>query len=309
MNCDWMKENVVLYIYDELADDAKYEFEHHMQHCLGCRKEVESALAFKDDLAVLPVREVSPNLLTASRMKLQESLESAEQSRGFSRFFFDFAGWMHQVRMAPALTVALLMVGFAGGSLATYRMTSVHPPLTSSSVTPITSEADVAGIESIVPTDANHVTIKYATLEPQTLQGSTDDPKIQQLLLLATHNNRNSGVRLDSVDLLSHKADDNAVREALVYALRYDKNPGVRLRSLDGLKGYVKDDVHVRDAILEALMHDTNSGVRNEAISMLDQVRADMTVREALEFLVKHDKDAFIRTQARRYLENTPDME
>jgi hypothetical protein len=303
-----MKENVVLYIYDELADDAKYEFEHHMQHCLGCRKEVESALAFKNDLAVLPVQEVSPTLLTASRMKLQESLESAEQSRGFSRFFFDFAGWMQQARMAPALTVALLMVGFAGGSLATYRMTNSHPQL-SNGGTPVTREADIAGIESIVPTDANHVTIKYATLQPQTLQGSTDDPKIQQLLLLATRNNRNSGVRLDSVDLLSHKTDDNAVREALVYALRYDKNPGVRLRSLDGLKGYVKDDVQVRDAMLEALMHDTNSGVRNEAISLLDQVRADMSVREALEFLAKHDKDTFIRTQARRYLENTPDME
>ena len=30
MNCDWVKENVVLYIYDELADDARHTFEHHV---------------------------------------------------------------------------------------------------------------------------------------------------------------------------------------------------------------------------------------------------------------------------------------
>jgi hypothetical protein len=309
MNCDWIKENVVLYIYDELADDAKYEFEHHAQHCLACRKEVESARAFKNDLAALPVQDASPNLLAASRIRLQESLESAQQSRGFSRFVFDFAGWMQQARMAPALTVALLMVGFAGGSLATYRMMKVPGPEAADHAMPPTSEADIAGIESVVSNDPNHVTIKYATLQPQSLQGSTDDPKIQQLLLLATRNNRNSGVRLDSVDVLTHRTADNAVREALVYALRYDKNPGVRLRSLDGLKSYVKNDVHVRDAVLEALMHDSNGGVRAEAVGLLDEVRADMTVREALKYLVQHDKDPFIRTQAQRSLENTPDME
>ena len=35
MTCDWTKENVVLYIYGELADDAKFEYEQHVRHCLG----------------------------------------------------------------------------------------------------------------------------------------------------------------------------------------------------------------------------------------------------------------------------------
>ena len=310
MNCDWIKENIVLYIYDELADDAKYEFEHHVQHCLGCRKEVDSAMAFKNDMAVLPVQEVSPNLLASSRMRLQESLEHAQQSRGFNRFFFDFAGWMNQSRMAPALTLALLMIGFVGGSLTTYRLahTDSERPNVITDQGPV-GQADIAGIQSVVPTDNNQVLIKYDTLQPQTIQGSTNNPKIQQLLLLATRNNRNSDVRLGSVDVLTHQAEDDAVREALIYALRYDKNPGVRLRALDGLKGYVKNDVHVRDAVLEALMHDSNAGVRSEAIGLLDQVRADMSVREALQVLAQHDKDKFIRTQSKRYLEDTPDLE
>lgn len=74
MNCDWTKENVVLYVYNELADDAKFEFEQHVRHCLGCRRELDAALEFKENLGALPVKEVSPNLLAANRMQLQEAL-------------------------------------------------------------------------------------------------------------------------------------------------------------------------------------------------------------------------------------------
>ena len=51
MTCDWTKENVVLFIYGELADDAKFEYEQHVRHCLGCRRELDTALAFKAALA------------------------------------------------------------------------------------------------------------------------------------------------------------------------------------------------------------------------------------------------------------------
>src|SRR5215510_13574794 len=125
MNCDWTRDNLVLYLYEELADDAKFEFERHVQQCLACRQELESAREFKSNMASFPVQEVSPNLLAANRMELQEALEHAEQSRGgWGMFVFDFAGWMHQLKLAPALTAALLIIGFAGGVGTTYRMMS-----------------------------------------------------------------------------------------------------------------------------------------------------------------------------------------
>src|SRR5260370_40754448 len=104
---------------------------------------------------------------------------------------------------------------------------------------------------------------------------------------MAARSNRNSGVRVDSIDILKSQPEDNAVREALVYALRYDRNPGVRLKALEGLKSYVKDDVHVRDAVLEALMHDSNAGVRSEAITLLDPVKADSSVRDTPQALAE----------------------
>jgi HEAT repeat protein/putative zinc finger protein len=307
MKCDWTKENVVLYMYDELPDDAKFEFMHHVQHCADCKRELEAAQAFKEEMSAAPVPEVSPNLLASSRMQLQEALEHAEQNRSFlGMFIFDFAGWMHQIKLAPALTAALLILGFAGGSITTWRLgTDRGGPLVSGpSATP--QDLNVAAIDSIV-TDpsSNQVTIKYDTLRAQTLEGSTNDPRIQQLLLLAARSNRNSDVRLGSIDLLKSKVQDNDVRDALISALRYDKNPGVRLKALDGLKGYVKDDIHVRDAVLEALLHDSNAGVRSEAISLLDPVKADSSVREALQVLAARDSNQYIKAQSQKYLEST----
>ncbi len=303
MNCDWTKDNIVLYIYDELADDAKFELENHIQRCVPCKHEVESALALKQNMSLMPVREISPNFLAASRMKLQEALEHAEQSRGLRRFVFDFAGWLHQIKLAPALTVALLMIGFAGGALTAYRL---HPDPKGLDHQEPPTEASIAGVQSIVPDPStNRISIKYDTLHEQTIEGYANDPKIQQLLLLGTRNLQNPGVRQDAIGVLTQKPEDNDVREALIYAVRYDKNPGVRLRALDGLKDHVRDDVHVRDAVLEALMHDTNAGVRQEAISLLDPVKADMSVREALRVLADHDQNKFIRSESRRVLAST----
>ncbi len=308
MNCGWIKDNIVFYIYDELADDARFEFEQHVRQCVGCRAELDASLEFKEGMAALPVKEISPNFLAANRMHLQEALEHAEQSRTiFSSFIFDLTGWMHQIRLAPALTAALLILGFAGGVGTTYKMMERH--VVGAVAPQMEDTASIAGIESITPeVNSNQVSIKYNTLQPQTKRGAVTDPYIHQLLLLAAQN-RNSAVVLDSLDVLSRRPEDNAVREVLVYALRNDKNPGVRLRSLEALKGYVKDDVRVRDAVVEALVNDNNAGVRQTAISLLDSVKADSSVRSVLTVLSQRDPNKFIREESRRYLASTPHLD
>jgi anti-sigma factor RsiW len=310
MNCDWTRDNIVLYIYEELPDDAKFTFERHIQHCVACRKQLESAREFKDNMAAFPVEEISPNFLTSCRMELQEALEHSHQSRGWGRFVFDFAGWMHQIKLAPALAAALLIIGFAGGTITAYNMLP-HTQGATDGPPQGPVMANVAAIDSVVvPADnSNQVTIKYDTLSPQTYSGDINDPNIRNLLLLATRNTRNSAVALDSIDILKSKPEDNVVREALIYALRYDRNPGVRLKALGGLKSYVKDDVHVRDAVLEALMHDSNAGVRAEAIGLLDPVKADSSVRDTLLVLAERDQNNYIRSESKRILGSTPNLD
>jgi hypothetical protein len=306
MNCEWVKSNVIDYIYDELADDSRYELEQHLGRCAGCAKEAESARAFKQSLSVLPRVEPSPNLLASARMHLQEALETTEQGFGWQRFF-DPAAWLRQVKFSPALAAVILMIGFGAGIATTF---SIKGPSKTPAPGAAPTEAAIAGIRSISQEPgSNKVQIQYETLQRASQEGSLDDPHIQELLLYAARNNPNSGLRMDSIDLLTTKPDDNRVREALMYALRYDRNPGVRLKALEGLRPYVSGDVRVRDAVLEALVNDPNPGVRTEAIQSLQPVSADGSVRVALEGLAARDKNDFIRKESRRVLNTLPDID
>jgi HEAT repeats/Putative zinc-finger len=310
MKCEWVKENVLLYVYNELADDARFELEQHLARCADCAAELKTTRKFHAMLSELPVEEPSPNLVAASRMRLQEGLETAEQGKFWHRLIFDPAAWLRQVRFAPALAAAIFIVGFAGGIGTTYKVVNSNGAAISSGSAMAPAESSITGIQSISQDPgSNHISIKYNTVSTQEAQGSLNDQRIQQLLLFAARNNYNSGVRMDSVDLLTQEPDNTHVREALIYALRYDSNPGVRLKAIDGLGPYVKSDPRVRDAMLEALVHDSNPGARTEALRLLEPVRADSSVRSVLKELAHDDQNQFIRSQARIMLAQLPEFD
>jgi HEAT repeats/Putative zinc-finger len=308
MKCEWVQENILLHVYNELPDDARYELEQHLARCADCATELKAARKFHATLSDLPVAEPTPNLLAASRMRLQEALETTTQSGVWRRLVFDPAAWFHQIRFSPALAAVILMVGFSGGVGATYKALKGARPDVLPADGPVT-ESSIGGIRSITPQPGNQVSIKYDSISPQETHGSLNDQRIQQLLLFAARNNYNSGLRMDSVDLLTQQPNDTHVREALIYALRYDSNPGVRLKALEGLGGYVKDDVRVRDSVLEVLMQDSNPGVRIQALHLLDPVRADSSVRVVLQKLAESDQNPYIKSQARLKVAQLPEID
>jgi len=308
MKCEWVRENILLHIYNELPDDARFELEQHLARCTDCAIELKAARKVHATLSEFPVEEPSPNLMASSRMRLQEALETAEQGGWWQRLIFEPAQWLHQLQFAPALAAAIFMVGFAGGIGATYQMMKDRGVIAPSVQAP--EQASVTGIQSISQQPgSDQISIKYNTTSTQEAQGSLNDQRIQQLLLFAAHNNYNSGVRMDSVDLLTQEPNKTHVREALIYALRYDSNPGVRLKALAGLGPYVKDDVQVRDAVLEALLNDGNQGLRTEALHLLQPVRADGSVRNALQRLAQGDPNQYIKSQAKSQLAQLPEID
>ena len=313
MNCEWVRNNAFLYAYDELPDDQRFEFEQHVNRCPACAEEVKALRGLREVMSAAPLLEPSASLLADSRMKLQEQLEIAQQERGWKRWFFDPFAMLGNMKFSPALAAVILMVGFAGGAGVAYKLAAGR--VLNSGTTGITagvngSELSIAGIRDIQQDpNTNTVSIKYDTLQPQTAEGNLNDQRIQQLLLYAARNNVNSGVRLNSVDLLTQKPEDAKVRDALEASLRYDSNPGVRLKALEALTPYVKDDSTVRDVVLEALLHDNNPGVRSMALQTLEPVRADSAVRMELQFLADKDKDEAIKRQAQAMLATLPEID
>jgi hypothetical protein len=321
MKCEWVRENIVLQVYGELADDARHELEQHVMRCADCAAELKAeqefhALLTKSRAADPLMNDPSPNLLAASRMRLQEALETAKQGSFFSRLAFDPSNWLRQVRFSPALASVILIFGFAAGIMTTREIYKPHPtgtgPLVAATSENSTApaEASIAGIQSVTQEPGtNQISIKYNTVSTQEAQGSLNDERIQQLLLYAARNNYNSGVRMDSVGLLTQNPTDTHFRDALIYALQSDSNPGVRFKALDGLGPYVKDDTNVRDAVLRALVNDTNPGVRTEALRMLEPVKADGSVRGVLMTLAAKDSSQYIKSQARTLLAQLPEID
>ncbi|MGZ4731565.1 MAG: HEAT repeat domain-containing protein [Terriglobales bacterium] len=308
MKCEWVQENILLHIYNELPDDARYELEQHVARCTDCAAELKSARQLHATLSQFPVEEPSPNLVTASRMRLQEELETTEQGGFWQRLVFDPGAWLRPIKLAPALAAAIFIVGFAGGIGATYQVMNGRNPVDLTSATP--AESSITGIQSISQQPgSSQISIRYNTVSTQEAQGSLNDRRIQQLLLFATRNNYNPGVRMDSVDLLTQTPNDIRVREALLYALRYDSNPGVRLKAIEGLGSYVRNDVRVRNAVLEALVNDSNPGLRTEALHLLEPVRADSSVRVVLQKLAESDQNLYIRSQARNVLSQMSEID
>jgi hypothetical protein len=300
MNCDWVQENIALYMYNELADDARHELEGHVERCSECAAELKAMRAFHGEMSDLPQLEVTPNLLASARIRLSEALETVSQRRGW-RWAMDPMALLRQMRFSPALAAVIFMVGFGGGIGAMYRMSaSLHGGSLSVEQQ---QEASISGIRNIVQEPgSSHVRIDYERALPETVRGSVSDPQIQALLVMASRSAANSGLRMDSLALLRQKPDDPAVRESLVYSLRSDSNPGVRLKAEEALTPMVKQDIRVRNAMLESLLNDNNPGVRAGALKALETVRDDTGVRQALTQLAKEDPNEFIRQESARVL-------
>src|SRR5690349_10142812 len=202
MKCEWVRQNIVFYVYDELPDDARHELEQHVARCATCMAELSATKSFRVEMAKSPLPEPSPNFLSDSRMKLQEALESAEQGGWWSRLVFEPVNWLNQIRFAPALAAAIFIVGFAGGIGATYRMAKTTSPGTNGNVEKPVAAASISGITSVAQLPgSNEVTIKYDTVSPQEARGPLNDPSIQQLLLYAARNPQNAGLRNDTMNL------------------------------------------------------------------------------------------------------------
>src|SRR6202050_2666667 len=94
MKCEWVRENITLHVYGELADDARHELEQHVARCADCAAELKAEQEFHALLSQDRATEPAPNLLAASRMRLQEALETAEQGGFWHRLGFDPANWV-----------------------------------------------------------------------------------------------------------------------------------------------------------------------------------------------------------------------
>ena len=313
MDCELAQQQIALFAYGELPDDQCHALEGHLTACKRCQEEFAAVQALQQAMALAPALEPSANMLTQARMRLEEALDSMPRSGWLMRVQQSIFRGVHMLGRAPVAASALLVLGLGAGSFGGYQFAARnHRPMDSV----IEAEGKIANVTGIVrEPHSENVEVHFNRLVPETAQGSLDDKRIRELLLLGAQSPVNTGVQQNSVSLLAdeclagHQCDGGPIRQSLLVALRYDKSTDVRLKALDGLQPYVAQDMRVRDAVLEALMADPDATVRSRAIEVLQPVGADSSVREVLHTVASQDDNPHIRTVSQEALDEYPHIQ
>jgi HEAT repeat protein len=144
------------------------------------------------------------------------------------------------------------------------------------------------------------VQIVVEEVRQRVLSGSVDDGRIRNLLLAASREANDPGVRVETMSLLKSQMDSTDVRRALLAALRNDTNPGVRLKALEALRN-TEPDNDTRRVLSEVLLTDDNPGVRTQAIDLLVQTHERSTVGVCQELMTRESND-YVRLKCQRAL-------
>lgn len=303
MNCEKVKDSILLYLYNELPENERDAVETHTDSCETCAGAVENERRF---LRSLPERRAPEEAMLAEcRHDLMRNVYRMHSDPAVS------TGWwgrlqqgLASMRLAwqPTAALALLAVGFYGGRMTQNAPAGALSPSTldveQASLMPLGGLGDIQSVR--MDPDRGEVEIVVEEITRRTISGPPQEPHIRSLLISTVREYPNSGVRLDTLDVLSARAGDREVQRALREAMLHDENPGVRLKAFEALKPH-RDDPEVRQALIEVLLHDENPGMRVQAIDLLTEA-PDRRMVGLLQNLINSEPNNYVRMQSRRIL-------
>ena len=301
MNCQLVRECMLLFLYHELDLERREGVETHLNTCDDCAGLYSEERKFHRSLNH---RAAPPkDLMTKSHYGLMRSIRSSrvEKSTAVKHWngFWRSLG-LNRPIWQPTAVATLLLLGFFAG-----RTSSPNADSSPDSGHNIFG-ATVADIESVrLNSDKTSVEIVIEQVKRRTIEGSPRDPNIQQLLLSTALDYPNSGVRLDTIDALKTRVADHRVKRVFQQAMIKDSNAGVRLKAFEALKPHRRDP-EIRNAFLKVLMTDQNPGMRIEAINVLTEL-PDRRLVEPLRKLAGRDTNSYIRLRSRRILHELND--
>jgi hypothetical protein len=267
MTCHQVQTNLSLYLYGELEFDQEEALESHLSGCPFCERalarEKEWHAALNAERQDIPLELLSECRTTLNLAVSGHTRVSPQASwwRGFLPTGVSLTRWSAQIAMASFL----LFVGFAGARLMdSGRLTSFNssPANQMNLLSP-----DNARIRDIQPAGSGGVRIVFDRVQQQEVTGRLQDAIIRQLLVAATQDALDPGIRVDSVQMLQHETGDD-VRDALIASANRDPNAAVRIKALEGLRQFTGDK-SVRLAIESIVKGDASPEVRSEAIDIL----------------------------------------
>jgi hypothetical protein len=202
---------------------------------------------------------------------------------------------------ALALLVAGFWMGHAFNPSASQRAGG-DAPMEASLIPTAPLESALAGIQSVaINPEQNQVEIVVEEVTRRKIIGRPQDPNIRKLLLSTMRGYPNSGVRLDTLEILTRGVDDSDVRATLLEAMVEDENPGVRLKALEAMRSRTADPA-VRQALVKVLREDSNPGMRVHAIDLLIE-NPSRDLVGVLQDVIDSERNNYVRLQCSKTLQ------
>lgn len=300
---------IPLYLYDELDDDEKTNFERHVTDCEACRQQVREFRANQKVLDEKILLAPTEALLTQSRQRLRERLRREQRRSIREPRWQPLLDYVLARRAAAGFlgAVALFLFGVLLGR--TIWAPQALPPALNPQVAadvysdgirqPLINNIDLIQYDPL----SGQVTVRYKSVSDVLLKGNVKDAAIRNILAYAIRREAHPGRRLTAVKAFGgHRFADSEVEDALIYALVHDTVEGVRLKAAKVLKSLPINE-RIKKAFIQVLLNDPNPAVRIEAVDALSDVREPEDVVSVFQHASKDDENEFIRLRTSEVVE------
>jgi len=270
MTCQQVQTKLSLYLYGELDFAEEEEVERHVGECALCERALAREKTWHTTLNGGQT-DVPLDLLARCRRELKTVVSRSGGNGGsYARRLWRWAApfGFSTTRWSMRLAAASLLI-FAGFTAARWIDRNGLPG--SFGTSGLSEEALInppsVKVRDIQPGSNDRVRILVDQIREGEVTGRVDDAGVRQLLLAATRDSADPGIRVDSVEMLNGQNGDD-VRDTLIHSVEHDPNAAVRLKALESLRSFAADS-STRSALKFVLEHDENPGVRTEAIDVL----------------------------------------
>jgi len=293
MKCEETRRLLPLYLYGELAPADEEACEAHVHECELCRQELDRQSRVNRLLD--GGMEMPPEgILTASRLELRRRVAAEDRLHGWRAWLqdtFSLRVTATPAWMQAAAALVLLAAGFLGARITPWGGISSAEMYG----TPVASR-----IQYVEPENSGRVQIVLDETRQRVVRGDVNDGSIVDLLMKATRESNNAGVRVQAVELLKNGCGSGPIRGAVRNALQHDPDPGVRLVALDALKDFAWDP-ETREILAQVLLTDRSAGIRTQVINVLVQQKQDSTI-SVFQDLMRREDDVYVRQQCGKAL-------
>ncbi len=154
------------------------------------------------------------------------------------------------------------------------------------------------------------IQVNFEAVKPVTVKGNIKDKNIQNILMYSMLEEKNPGTRFNTINFINKKKTtqlDNEVKQAIITVAKYDKNPGVRMEALKLLSSLKLDD-DIKNTLLFILMNDNNSAMRIGAINKLaDETNKGLLLQNKdlnqLKKKLNTDNNNYVKLTVKKVLE------